>query len=92
MGDYASLETALFGTVAENYLYWFMWFSTVLVGCIIFLNFIVAEACHSYKFFAVYLLEYVVKSKSRLIAEAEAMTLAKFKSMKNYKKTPKYNN
>jgi len=64
-----------------------MWFLIVLIGCIVFLNFIIAEACHSYEVVSEYLDEYVYKSKSRLIAEAEAMTVASFKSMKNY---PKY--
>jgi hypothetical protein len=87
LGDYASLNTALYGTLYDNYLYWFMWFSVVLIGCIVFLNFIIAEACHSYEVVSEYIGEYVYKSKARLIAEAEGMTLKKLKSMKNY---PKY--
>tara|TARA_B110000285_G_C14547494_1_gene347660 strand:+ start:60 stop:392 length:333 start_codon:yes stop_codon:yes gene_type:complete len=87
LGDYASLETALYLSDADNYLYWFMWFSIVLVGCIVFLNFIIAEACHSYEVVAEYLSEYVYKSKAKLIAEAEGMTMKRYKTMKNY---PKY--
>jgi hypothetical protein len=64
-----------------------MWFLNVLIIAIIFLNFIIAEACHSYEVVSEYLPEYVYKSKSKLIAEAEAMTVANLKTVKNY---PKY--
>jgi len=32
----------------ENYLYWIIWFLTVVMTCVVFLNFIIAEASNSY--------------------------------------------
>ena len=49
LGDYASIGTAFFLTTEENVLYWIVWALIVLIGCIVFLNFVIAEACHSYE-------------------------------------------
>jgi hypothetical protein len=35
-------------TGADNCIFWIIWFMTVIVTCVIFLNFIVAEASASY--------------------------------------------
>ena len=64
-----------------------MWAIVVIVGCIIFLNFIIAEASASYEKVNSRLTEYIQKEKSNLIAESEAMTPNIFKSMHSY---PKY--
>lgn len=48
MGDFASIEAADTLEQAENFSFWIIWFITVVVTCIIFLNFIVAEASASY--------------------------------------------
>ena len=46
----------------------------VIVGSIIFLNFIIAEASASYEKVDACLLEFVEKEKASLIAESEIMT------------------
>lgn len=43
--DFGSSE---YLTDSENKMYWFVWFLIVLMTCIIFLNFIIAEASSSY--------------------------------------------
>ena len=48
MGDFAIISAAEFLTPVENYLFWLIWLLCVTVNCIIFLNFIVAEAGNSY--------------------------------------------
>jgi len=49
LGDYSSVSSAIYLSDTDNYLYWLLWFGVVLIGCIIFLNFVIAEACHSYE-------------------------------------------
>ena len=48
MGDFAAIDAANTLSKNENYVFWIVWFVTVVVTCIIFLNFIVAEASASY--------------------------------------------
>lgn len=48
MGDFAAIAAADYLTEKENYLFWFIWLLTAVITCIIFLNFIVAEASASY--------------------------------------------
>lgn len=48
MGDY-DFEGADYLTPGENRIYWICWFLIVVVTCIVFLNFIIAEASTSYQ-------------------------------------------
>ena len=48
MGDFGAIAAADYLTAQENYLFWFIWLLTAVITCIIFLNFIVAEASASY--------------------------------------------
>lgn len=47
IADY-SMDAAFDLPKADNYMFWIIWFVTVMVACIIFLNFIIAEASNSY--------------------------------------------
>ena len=87
LGDYNCIGTSLYLDTGETYLFWLMWAIVVIVGCIIFLNFIIAEASASYEKVNSCLTEFIQKEKSNLIAESEAMTPNIFKSMHSY---PKY--
>ena len=49
LGDYSSVSSAVYLSDNDNYLFWIIWFIIVFIGCIIFLNFVIAEACHSYE-------------------------------------------
>ena len=71
----------------ENILYWIMWFLVVLLTCIVFLNFIIAEASNSYSNVMDRLEALKNKEKSCLISEAEDIM---FDSSKDDKKLPKY--
>ena len=48
LGDF-DFEASMRLTPWENYMFWFYWFLTVLVSCIIFLNFLIAEVSSSYE-------------------------------------------
>lgn len=86
LGDYASLETAVFLSVEDNFLYWIMWLLIVVIGCIIFLNFIIAEASHSYEVVSERLEEFIQIEKAKMIGEAEGMRPSHMKSMQDFPK------
>jgi hypothetical protein len=48
LGDF-DFEASTYLTQQENVLYWIIWTLTVLLTCIIFLNFIIAETSSSYE-------------------------------------------
>jgi hypothetical protein len=59
MGDFSAIgpSTGLKG--AENWIFWFIWGLIVIVTCVIFLNFIVAEASNSYNMVTEFLGEFI---------------------------------
>lgn len=63
----------------ENMLYWVIWLVVVIVTCIIFLNFIIAEASASYEKVKSALDSMINKEKAQLIAEAETMYFESWK-------------
>jgi len=87
LGDYASIGTAYYLSPEENILYWICWLLIVIVGCIVFLNFVIAEACHSYEVVAERLDEFIMLGKSKMISEAEGMRPSNMKTMHDF---PKY--
>lgn len=60
-------------TTEENILFWLIWFIIVCMTCIIFLNFIIAEASESYARVKEKLTEEIFKAKAALVTEAELM-------------------
>ena len=87
LGDFAAIEASEVLTQAESIIFWLAWLLTVTVTCIIFLNFIVAEASASYSKVVETLEPVMWREKAAMIAEAEEMTVNKFK---NNNKFPKY--
>lgn len=67
-------------TDEEDYMFWFIWFLIVIMTCIVFLNFIIAEASASYEKIKSRLDAEIFKAKTDLICEAEMMTFSRFKS------------
>lgn len=59
MGDFAAIDAADSLNKDENLLFWFIWGVTVVITCIIFLNFIVAEASAVYTKVSDKLQEYI---------------------------------
>ena len=86
MGDF-SFDSAYLLSQTENVIYWLVWAIIVVVTCIIFLNFIIAEASASYEKVASDLAAYTMKEKALLIQEAELMMPGRLKSEGRF---PKY--
>lgn len=79
MGDF-SFSAAIELNKAESIMYWFTWMFIVLMTSIIFLNFLVAEACASYEKVAEALDAFIYCEKASLIQEAEEMRPIKRKN------------
>jgi hypothetical protein len=73
MGDFAVIAAADYLTQEENILFWIIWLITVIVTCIVFLNFIVAEASASYAEVSDQLENYIQLQRADLVAEAESL-------------------
>ena len=73
MGDFLVIDAADLLTKEENILFWVIWLLTVIVTCIIFLNFIVAEASASYTKVSEQLENYIQLQRADLVAEAEGL-------------------
>ena len=67
-------------TQSENILFWIIWFFIVVLTCVVFLNFIIAEASASYEKIKSRLDAEIFKAKADLITEAENMTFERFKT------------
>jgi len=72
LGDFG-FDAAIELDQAENYVYWIMWVLIILITCIIFLNFIIAEASASYEKVSEFLELYILAEKAALIQVAEEM-------------------
>lgn len=79
MGDFGAISAADYLTPNENYLFWFIWLLTAVITCIIFLNFIVAEASASYTEVSEQLENYIQQQRASLVAEAEGLFPESFK-------------
>lgn len=71
----------------RNYMFWFIWLIIFAITCVIFLNFIIAEACASYERVSENLNNFLLYQKTTLIHESEDMLWTKFKHKQNF---PKY--
>jgi hypothetical protein len=86
LGDF-DFSASTYLAPQENITYWIVWFLVVLMTCIVFLNFIIAEAANSYTNVKNRLEAMVHKEKASLISEAEDITWDYFK---DEKKLPQY--
>lgn len=86
MGDF-DFGAANFLTPSENGIYWLIWLMVVIATCIIFLNFIIAEASASYEKVKENLVSQINKEKSSMVGEAEGQLPERFKTDQLF---PKY--
>jgi hypothetical protein len=86
MGDFAIISGTKSLTRWEMQIFWIVWFMATLMTCIIFLNFVVAEAMCSYERVNDYLESVIQRERAVLIAESEAMTLKRFQTKEKYPK------
>ena len=78
MGDF-DFDASTYLTQQENTIYWIIWLMVVVLTCIVFLNFIIAEASASYEKVKYNLVAMINKEKASLVAEAEGMYLDRWK-------------
>lgn len=87
-GDFGVIDKSMYAEdVRTNFLFWISWFVIALIACIIFLNFIIAEASASYEKVSAQIEETILRAQALLIAEAELM---RPRFLKNDLKFPKY--
>jgi hypothetical protein len=86
LGDFDFAASVLLDQ-PENIMFWIIWYLIVVVTCIIFLNFIIAEAGASYTKVSESLQAFISMQKANMIDESEGMT---FSCFRNSKKSPKY--
>ena len=72
----------------ENFIFWFAWFAIVMMTCIIFLNFIIAEVSSSYEEVKLHIDGLILKERASLIKESEDMM--RKESLTNKEYFPKY--
>ena len=80
LGDFSAIGAISTMKKIEIQLFWVMWMMTVIVTCVIFLNFVVAEACASYSRVVESLESVIKQAQAILIAESEDMTMNRYKS------------
>lgn len=86
-GDFAILSQVCYLGQSDSIMFWIIFFFTVLISCIIFLNFIVAEASGSYNEVNEKLEEFIQMQRASMIGEAEQIIPDMFKNEKNF---PRY--
>jgi hypothetical protein len=84
IGDFSCISSVTTLTVAENWLFWFIWLIAVIITNVVFLNFIVAEASASYAKVTDTLDAVIQKEKASMISESEQMTSKKNKMPSSY--------
>jgi hypothetical protein len=72
----------------ENIIFWIVWFAIVMMTCIIFLNFIIAEVSSSYEEVKSRIQGLILKERASLIKESEDMMMKS--SLENLEYFPKY--
>jgi hypothetical protein len=85
IGDFSAIDTSADLEGSDNYMFWIVWLFVMGATCIVFLNFIVAEASASYANVIEELEEIIWKERSALISESDGMNM-----QDTLKKYPKY--
>ena len=86
-GDFNILGSLNYLESPYNELFWCVWLVTVIICTIIFLNFVITKACHSYDRIKERLDEFILRDRANMIAEADSMKPTFMKNKNNY---PKY--
>ena len=72
LGDF-DFEAAILLDPFENIIFWFVWFCIVIITCVIFLNFIIAEVSSSYERVKIDIQGLILSERASLIKESEEM-------------------
>jgi hypothetical protein len=87
MGNFSLIPSISNLSLLESQIFWLLWFITTLMTCIVFLNFVVAEAMGSYERVIESLQPVIMRERAVLISESEEMTLKRYQTPEKY---PKY--
>lgn len=85
IGDFSAIDTSADLEGGDNYMFWIIWLFVMGATCIVFLNFIVAEASASYAKVIEELEEIIWQERASLIAESDGMSMSD-----TLEKYPKY--
>ena len=72
----------------ERTVFWITWVIIVLMTCVVFLNFIIAEVSESYQAVNSSVNEYILQEKAKMINESEDMMFTQMRENKRF--FPKY--
>jgi len=86
LGDF-DFEASILLSKEKNWLFWYVWFISVLFTCLIFLNYVIAEASACYNEVKDKLGAYIQNEKVDLIDEVERMIPNILRNQNNF---PKY--
>jgi len=73
IGDFSAIDTSASLSGANNWMFWIIFLFIMMATCVVFLNFIVAEASASYAKVTETLEEIVYQEMAALISEADGM-------------------
>lgn len=73
IGDFSAIDTSADLTGANNWMFWIIFLFVMMATCVVFLNFIVAEASASYAKVTETLEEIIMQEAAALISEADGM-------------------
>jgi len=75
IGDFSAIDDSADLTGSDNYMFWIIWLFVMGATCIVFLNFIVAEASASYANVTEIIDETIQQERAALISEADGMSM-----------------
>ena len=75
MGDFGAIKASKELETSEGQIFWVLWVFGLVMTALIFLNFVVAEACASYSRVTDILDSVVLQAQCFLINESEEMTM-----------------
>jgi hypothetical protein len=64
----------------ERNIFWITWTIIVLMTCVVFLNFIIAEVSQSYAKVNINVQEFILQEKAKMIKESEDMMNSQFRN------------
>jgi hypothetical protein len=75
IGDFSAIDDSADLEGSDNYMFWIIWLFVMGATCIVFLNFIVAEASASYANVTEIIAETIQQERAALISEADGMSM-----------------
>ena len=71
MADTSNIETSLSLSFKYDIIFWVLWLLTMIILNVIFLNFVITKAMHTYEEVSERIDEYIIRDRTNMIAEAD---------------------